>query len=291
MPWLLRNGQVVLSLQGGLGNQLFEWAYAQALTEGGREVLFDHVRCRGARPLAVGPLIPPGRRLNRASGLALLLAVRLGLLSDTSRPRLVRQRVSGFDRSVPERLGGTSYLLGYFQSPHYFQGSSDSVRTAATALLRSMLSESGLALLKRLESDERSVAIHVRRGDYLSDPGAAERHGVLGRDYYDRALAQLEAVAPRNRVWFGDDPEWVRQNLARDGDLVCPADAATADGGEIALMAACASRVIANSSFSWWAGWLGRPSTAANPVIAPLVWFADGHSDAAELVPADWVRL
>jgi hypothetical protein len=154
-----------------------------------------------------------------------------------------------------------------------------------------MLSQSGLALLHRLEHDERSVAIHVRRGDYLSNPDAAVRHGVLGGDYYARALAHLEADGPRTRVWFGDDPEWIRANLAGEGDLICPADAATSDGGEIALMAACASRVIANSSFSWWAGWLGRPSTAEHPVIAPQIWFADGHSDASDLVPAAWLRL
>lgn len=291
MPWLLRRDQILLSLQGGLGNQLFEWAFAKALSDAGRDVLIDHVRCRGDRPLAVGPLIPPDRRLSRPSGMALALAQKAGLINDSSSIRLVKQWVSGFDRSVAERLGGKSYLLGYFQSPHYFDGSADAVRSEVTGLLRSMLSPSGLELARSLESDERSVAIHVRRGDYVSDPDAAVRHGVLGGDYYDRALARLEADGRRTRVWFGDDPAWIRQNLAAEGDLICPADAAIADGGEIALMAACSSRVIANSSFSWWAGWLGRPSTPEHPVIAPLVWFADGHSDASDLVPADWLRL
>lgn len=291
MPWLVRRDQILLSLQGGLGNQLFEWAFAKALSDASRDVLIDHVRCRGDRPLAVGPLIPKAQRLSRPSGLGLALAHKAGLINDSSSLRLVKQRVSGFDPSVAERLGGTSYLLGYFQSPHYFEGSADAVRTEVTGLLRSMLSPSGLELARRLENDDGSVAIHVRRGDYVSDPDAAVRHGVLGGDYYDRALAHLEATGARTRVWFGDDPEWIRQNLAGAGDLICPADAAIADGGEIALMAACASRVIANSSFSWWAGWLGRPSTAENPVIAPLIWFADGHSDASDLVPSDWLRL
>lgn len=291
MPWLLKKDQVVLTLQGGLGNQLFEWAYARALADAGRDVIFDSVRCRGDRPMAIGPLIPEDRRLSRPVGWALAAAFKSGLLNDFSTPRLVKQRVSGFDASVAERLSGSSYLMGYFQSPRYFDGSEDAVRRDVGWLLRSMLSPSGLELEHELRADQNSVAVHVRRGDYLSDPTAGARHGVLDRAYYDRALSHLDNSGSRRLVWFGDDPDWIRQNLARDGDLLCPLDSTVADGGEIALMAACGSRVIANSSFSWWAGWLGRRSTASNPVIAPRIWFADGHSDGADLVPAEWLRL
>jgi len=113
----------------------------------------------------------------------------------------------------------------------------------------------------------------------------------LGAEYYDRALERASALGHGRRVWFSDDLDWVREHLARDDDLLCPADATRHDGGEIALIASCATRIIANSSFSWWGGWLGAPSSSTHPVIAPSTWFADGHSDAGELVPRDWVRL
>lgn len=291
MVWRIRQGQVVVSLQGGLGNQLFQWAFASALEDEGLEVLFDSVRCRGGRPLLLGDLVPDIRRVARPVGLGLVLAEKRGWLSDTSRLRLVRQVRSGFDPSVRARLTRASYLLGYFQSPYYFERNAEHVRARVHSHLLSMLTDEGRQLADRLSTDERSVALHVRRGDYVSDQKAAARHGALPEDYYRRALDRVTALGLTHRIWFGDDLEWIRTHLAADGDEVCPGGMTTEDGGEIALMASCASRVIANSSFSWWAGWLGRPSTDAAPVIAPREWFADSHSDADELVPAEWVRL
>lgn len=291
MRWRVTEDEIVLTLQGGLGNQLFEWAFARALTDSGRRVLFDRVRCRGDRPLVIGPLIDPENRLSRISGLLLVIAQKRKWINDSSVLRLVKQSTSGHDLSVRERLSGRSYLMGYFQSPHYFTESAPIVRAAVTDLLTSMLTDSGRALARELAEDPHSVAVHVRRGDYLAVSDNTTRHGVLGKDYYDRALAHLDALGHRNRVWFGDDPEWVRANLVRAGDRVCPPDATTQDGGEIALMAACSSKVIANSTFSWWAGYLGRAPTDQNPVIAPATWFADAHSDASDLVPPEWLRF
>ena len=291
MRWRVKDKEILLTLQGGLGNQLFEWAFSRALEDSGRTVLIDRVRCRGDRPLVIAPLIRPDQRFSRLSGLLLAILQKRGRIHDGSRIRLVKQKKSGHDRSVLERLGGPSYLMGYFQSPHYFTASAEGVRESVSGLLDSMLTASGRRLAHELSSDPHSVAVHVRRGDYLAVPDNSARHGVLGKDYYDRALAHLDALGHRNRVWFGDDPEWMTANLVREGDRVCPADATTQDGGEIALMSACSSKVIANSTFSWWAGWLGKPATAENPVIAPAVWFADEHSDATELVPPEWLRF
>jgi hypothetical protein len=291
MPWRVRDQQIVLAFQGGLGNQLFEWAFARALEDQGREIFFDGSRCRGDRPLVVGPLLAREQRLSWLSGVTLALAQKRGMLNDRSSIRLVKQRKSGYDNSVVERLAGRSYLLGYFQSPRYFEASRSTIDASIRGLLNDMLTPSGAALANRLRADEHSVAVHVRRGDYLTDSGATARHGVLDGGYYDRALAHLDGLGHRNRVWFGDDPDWIRANLVRGADVVCPVDSTVSDGGEIALMASCSSRVIANSSFSWWAGWLGPPSTPTHPVIAPAAWFADEHSDAGDLIPDEWLRL
>ncbi|MFE5409674.1 alpha-1,2-fucosyltransferase [Microbacterium sp. NPDC056569] len=291
MRWGTRRDDIVLSLQGGLGNQLFQWAFAQQLASEGRTVWFDRVRCRGDRPYALGSLVPRSSMLNPLRGAALAAAERAGIISERSRLRLVKQRRSGYDADVRRDLDGTSYLLGYFQSPIYFADVADQVRGSILTHLETLLLPDGVRFAAELRNYPATVAVHVRRGDYLTDPAAAARHGVLDRGYYDRAIAVMAELGYTHRVWFSDDPEWVRANLAARGDRICGRGVAASDGGEIALMATCAARIVANSSFSWWGGYLGHPSTPARPVVAPVVWFAGGHSDARDLIPDGWVRV
>lgn len=291
MTGIPRGRDIVFTLQGGLGNQLFEWAFGHALAAEGRTVVFDRVRLRGDRPYALGDLIGRSEFLARPVGLALVLATRRRWLTDSTALRYVPQVRSGYDSTVRERLEGRSYVQGYFQSPRYFASVADDVRSRVKSHLAGMLTPMGVALAAELQADPTSVAVHVRRGDYLTNPDATAKHGVLDQKYYDEALALTDARGHRRRIWFSDDPEWVGTHLARPGDTVCPPEATTDDGGQIALMSACASRITANSSFSWWGGWLGEPSTEDHPVIAPSAWFADEHSDASDLIPKGWIRM
>ena len=86
-------------------------------------------------------------------------------------------------------------------------------------------------------------------------------------------------------IWFSDDVAFVRRELPGPDDLVCPHDAAHTDAGELAIMSVCRGRIIANSSFSWWGGWLGDPH---GPVIAPRRWFVDRETDLGDLIPRSW---
>ncbi len=281
---------IVITLQGGLGNQLFQWAFGRALRSAGRTVVFDRVRCGGSRPYALGDLIPARSRLSRFTGWRLLAWERLGRLDDSSRIRYVRQQRSGYDATVLDRLSRAAYVRGSFQSPKYFESVEDVVRGEVMAHLFGMLTPEGGRLAGDLQRDPQTVAIHVRRGDYVTNPGASAMHGVLGAVYYDRALEMMSDRGFTRRVWFSDDLDWVRQNFARPGDVICPSGATLADGGEIALMASCHAQIIANSSFSWWGGWLaGDPESSS--VIAPKSWFADGHSDVVDLIPSGWTQL
>lgn len=293
----------IVSIQGGLGNQLFEWGFAHALAAKGSRVIVDTVRCRGDRPLEIGALLKGHERLAKPWGYAALLAEKTGLLQNpklqTTHWRLVKEQGFSHDPEIMDSLlhqnGGRNYILGYFQSPKYFAGQESIVRSAVTGLLHGMLTKKGQAKLDQLTSTANSVAVHVRRGDYVSSPTTAVHHGNLGGRYYEPALSAMRDLGKHNVIWFSDDTEWVRAELARPEDTVATpalmAELTTAAGGEIALMAACSSRVVANSSFSWWAGWLGGPSTAHSPVVAPSSWLAGLGEPAQDLVPAEWLRF
>ncbi|MFC8302324.1 alpha-1,2-fucosyltransferase [Specibacter sp. NPDC057265] len=293
----------ILSVQGGLGNQLFEWGFAHALAARGARVVIDTVRCRGNRPLELGALLDGYPRLSRPLGLAAVLAQKRGLLAGnwagSGSMRLVQEPGFSFDQGFTDGLlrpeGATNYVLGYFQSPKYFAGQEQEVRTKVSGHLHGMLTQQGKSFAAALAADPHSAAVHVRRGDYLSNPVAAAHHGSLQGSYYQSALSTLRDLGKHNVLWFSDDTDWVAAELARPGDTVATpaltAELTTGAGGEIALMAACSSRVIANSSFSWWAGWLGGDSTAGSPVIAPAQWFSGSPDPAADLVPGHWMRF
>ena len=283
---------VILSLQGGLGNQLFQWAAARAMQLDGAAVRVDTVRCRGDRPLAVGPLIERWQRVPYATGMVLVAAQRAGMLGRGPFPRLVAEPSFGYDEAFLQRARAGGYVRAYFQSPAYFGGAERVVAREAHQFLRSMLTAKGRALEESLRGDPSSVAVHVRRGDYVTDPSAAAKHGVLDSDYYARAFRRVAQDRPfGRRVWLSNDRSWVADNLAQPGDVMIDDSLTTSDGGEIALMAACSTRVVANSSFSWWAGYLGLRPEEGGLVIAPERWFAGRPGKASSLIPASWVSL
>ncbi len=281
----------VLSLRGGLGNQLFQWALAVALQENGHRIVFDTVRLRGERPLAIGPLLDSFPRLSRPVGLGLVALDKAGVLDRVPGLRVVREPSFGYVSNLDSLLGSRNYLLGYWQSPRYFASSAAQIRDQVTAFGRSTLTPEGQALLADVTSAGDVAAVHVRRGDYVTNPVAAAHHGTLDDDYYTLATKQLREAGANRFLYFSDDLDWVRAHLAQPDDVLVPRTVATEPIGEIALMAACAGRVIANSSFSWWAAYLADDGSAALPTVAPSQWFADNHADAGDLVPSTWTRL
>jgi len=131
----------------------------------------------------------------------------------------------------------------------------------------------------------------VGGGDYASNPFFRERLGLLGLDYYARAFATIGARLREPTYFvFSDDPAWARSHIAAPGrtKIIDPARDRS-DVEDLRLMSRCKHFVIANSSFSWWAAWLGqRPDSM---VIAPSRWFNCDESPSTDRIPDSWIRL
>jgi len=170
-------------------------------------------------------------------------------------------RLSGHMSSIPNRsryvqpsfqydpafwdLPDGTELSGYFQSEKFFAPYAEQIRR-----------EFQFPLYRWPKPD--AVSIHVRRGDYLSFP---EHHPPLTMDYYREAMSRFPGA---RFLVFSDDPGWCLLNFDRQ---TCEISTGRTAAEDMALMAACDHHIIGNSSFSWWAGYLGR-----NPkkrVIAP----------------------
>jgi hypothetical protein len=130
---------------------------------------------------------------------------------------------------------------------------------------------------------QETVAVHVRRGDYISNPKAAKHHNVLSKDYYNEALKKLRAKKNDFKVYlFSDDPQWCLENL--EGEVI---DLNTTSAEELILMSSCSNHIIANSSYSWWAAFLNQ--SRGQTVIYPHKWFL--HEANPNIFYPNWISV
>jgi hypothetical protein len=158
-------------------------------------------------------------------------------------------------------------LEGYFQNEKYFTSISDKIRTYFN--LTPWLDETPEKLVNKAKV-KGSVAIHVRRADYLY-PWYAH-YDVCNIHYYARAIALVrDMIDDPHFLVFSDDPSWCRdQFVGEEFTIVNNTGKYHNELIDMALMSRCDHQIIANSSFSWWGAWLNR-----NPeriVLAPDRW-------------------
>jgi len=135
-----------------------------------------------------------------------------------------------------------------------------------------------------------SVSIHIRRGDYISDPKTNKMHSTIDIEYYKRAIKIIGEKIPEPAFFiFSDDIEWVKKNLKISSPTTFVSNPQMEDFEELILMSKCKNNIIANSSFSWWAAWLNQNPNKV--VIAPKKWFNNIKINVDDLLPSDWIKI
>jgi len=187
---------------------------------------------------------------------------------------LVYPRVStgvGFDSKFETRKG--NFFVGYFQT---YKMSERSKSIIAKALNHSPSLES-IQL-----GDTPDLVIHSRLGDYKEEAN----FGVLGLDYFSKAISLLDRDNELEKIWlFSDEPESAFELMPRDVHNAIEVIGCEEDAPLEVLRAMMSghSFVISNSTFSWWAAFLGN----ARQVVVPSPWFARGEAPV-DLIPEDW---
>lgn len=286
---------IVFYGQGGLGNQLFQYAAARRLAiKHNCQVVLDPYWF--AHPRA-GETHRP-YELDKYP-----VTLRVANLSEQRSWKWMRVRLSKFLRLllpltlVREQGIGVykpalyasinSYLIGFWQSEAYFADAKKQLISELTPL--SPPSATDHSVIEQIYASN-SVSIHVRRGDYVSLPSASAFHGLCSLDYYRTAIQYIaERVSGPMFFVFSDDPVWVRENLVipfpvRYVDHNQPVDAFQ----DLRMMSLCQHQIIANSSFSWWGAWLGE--TQNSIIIAPARWYAINRP-IPDLIPTRWTRI
>jgi hypothetical protein len=140
--------------------------------------------------------------------------------------------------------------------------------------------------------DTESVAIHIRLGDYLSNPEAHALHGVCPFEYYYSAIQFMRnQLSDPHFYIFSDDIHLAKEKFQLSGPDFSDIEGHTGKMSylDLYIMSKCRHFIIANSTFSWWSAWLG--SNHEKIVIAPERWFADSSLITKDLFPPSYVLI
>lgn len=286
----------IVNILGGLGNQMFQYAFAVALQQKfpDERVLIDPSGFKGY-PLHNGyelkrifnATIPEATVKEQMSVFYPLRNYRMWQIGTRILPRrktVIRESEDmDYDANIL-RADKSAYYLGYWQTEKYFKDIREQIIDAFK--FPELPSDSpNIEVIDKISS-KNAVSLHVRRGDYVK---IGNTQGICTLDYYKKALKLMtEKTAPTIFVVFSDDIKWCRDNIQ---DLLGGVPAIYVDWNkgedsfrDIQFMSMCKHNIIANSSFSWWGAWLNQ-----NPkkvVIAPSRWMnGPGWSD---IIPENW---
>lgn len=175
---------------------------------------------------------------------------------------------------------GTSKFRGYYQDPYYFDQVKNSINCEFLELIDDLRIES---YSKIKERQSNVIAVHVRGGDYLKKP---KIYASLSFEYYMKAIGQLLERFPGSQIQiFTNDQIYAKSVLGSKNCFVFFDDKGLRPSHVLQHMAASRALVTANSTFSLWAGLLGKPEN----VVSPKFWFIDKRDFIA--YPEDWIQI
>ncbi len=284
----------IVKFNGGLGNQMFQLAFARALeARTGISTSFDmsFFEKKYARPFELGIF---NVNVNAVSDFVTKFKL---MLIWKLRKKLNGKNFLGLNfYSEPHfeydenlfKLSENTYIEGFFQSEKYFKDIENELR--ADFKFKDLPEGQNLQIIEQINSCN-SVSLHIRRGDYVQKKRYQNLYAACSLDYYKRGVERIAENCPNPTLFiFSDDIEWVKENLKLPYECVFVSHNFGAKSFEdMRLMSLCKHNVIANSSFSWWGAWLNANSDKV--VIAPQKWFNDDGINQTDVIPQSWIKL
>jgi hypothetical protein len=295
---------IIVRLQGGMGNQMFQYALGRVLSiKNNTELIFniESYLDKTPRPFKDSMVIRDyalnvfniSSRIASKKEIPFIYRMygkgRLMIFIDAIRRRILEHRGHeiDFQKFNPKlfELGPNSYIDGFFQSPKYFEEFESVIRKDFT--LRQELPEN-IKILSNEISGNNSLCIHVRRGDFVGNA----YHDVVDNQYYKNGIDYISKRTKIDKIYiFSDDIKWCQNNMSFPFETMYVGDEYAGEHGEyhMFLMSVCKNFIIPNSTFSWWGAWLAL--NLDKIVVAPKQWFRDNSIDTSDLIPDNWVRI
>ena len=269
---------ISVALRGGLGNQLFCWAAGFSLSAKlGRKLLLLGGKIRRTDHHILDP------RTFELDYFGLEEATSWQNFSNSYLKRKLEFRERGFEYDPRfEQIQEPVHLEGYFQSWRYFQ---DVQQLISDALISKMsFSPQANAVWQEIRHVPW-VGVHVRRGDY-------EKVGVMAlpdHNYYQSAIQRAQGLTGATEVFVFSDDISAARKVVPLADRYFGPDEVSRPGDVLNFLSRADALVGANSTLSWWAGFLNRRAQA--PRIFPREWFSQNSEDLGDLLPPSWEKL
>ena len=295
---------IIVSIFGGLGNQMFQYACGRALakhhdvelkldnsyladkserenfTVRDYELDVFNIKEEVSNIIEVRNFVPDLWNCNKSD----LLKYKLIRLFNGNKYYFEKKKFI-FDPKI-EQIKGNSYFYGYFQTEKYFSDIRKDLLQTFT--LKNEPDNQNKRLIEKIKV-ENAVSVHIRRGDYHDSP-----FNLLDMEYYLNAIELIKQKVENPKFYiFSNDYEWVVENfgsLALEKTIV-DFNFAGKSYLDMILMSYCKHNICANSSFSWWGAWLNQNQTKI--IITPKQWFKnEEYTDTTyDLIPENWIKL
>lgn len=289
---------IIVRLLGGLGNQMFQYAIGRNLAHtNNTELKLDitgyekqagiTLRKYMLHVFNIQETLASKSEINKLKKNSLIWKFVRKINPYFINNSYIEEKCFHFDPNILD-ISDNVYLNGSWQSEKYFSDISDIIRREFT--LKNNPNKTSDQTLTTIDS-VNSVSLHIRRGDYVSNPLASQILGLLSLDYYENALAFITKKVKNAQVFvFSDDIVWAKKNLKTTLPIsFIDHNNENMDSEDLRLMIHCKHHIIANSSFSWWGAWLSDNSQKI--VVAPKRWFSNPNLDTKDLIPQDWIIL
>lgn len=289
---------IIIKLWGGLGNQMFQYAFGYQLAKKtNSEIVLDvswftQQNMREPEILKFRIEYSEIKRVWEDNGTIAFLnrpypnrLIRI--------PGFARYRISGMDylkesrysysEKIAEYGGDSVYLDGYWQCPKYFEAEENDLRHM---YIPKQISDEVFEIGEKMRH-ENSVALHVRRGDYPKKRLWYSRLLALDDEYYKQAVREMEERRPGCQYYlFSNEIDsaknMIQQIIERDVEVIRGLSLTALD--EWYLMGCCQNQIIGNSTFSWWAAYVNGKQDKV--VCAPNKYFGNEN-----IIPSNWVQI
>lgn len=289
---------VIVKIIGGLGNQMFQYAFGRSIAVRNKVELkldilgmqsyqyhlytMDHLNIKKnyATQNEVGSFTKYRPRKGKV-GLFLN-----PLFADTK--KYVQEPTHYMFEPAMLEVKPPCYLDGYWQTEEYFKDIADDIHREFT--LREPLSEYSQAIAGRISKAHNAVSLHIRRGDMAKHPYFSKTHGICPPEYYEAALKVIREKVPEPTFFiFSDDIEWARQNINTGFPTEFIGQGPDKNYEDLELMRLCRHHILSNSTFGWWGSWLSEHSMTGI-TVAPIRWTNKGFNTKDLLLP-HWIKL